>query len=375
MIRDILSPSLVEILPPSILRDEKLKAAAQALDVELKKLSADSKLVLHLPRLNELPNEVLDLLAWAYHVDFYRPSNMDLETKRALIRESLHQHRVKGTKYAVEKLLNTITRGAKVSEWYEYGGKEYFFKVNLQGLLDYGDEGKIFLEMINATKNIRSWLDAIDFDLTPENNCLPLILAIIENQCGDNFFDLNDSSQVKENFYLAQSEIFSGNETFGLDNDENTTSQNNLRAGFIELISGEISIGADIETPDEETREDFERYIRERWLKFKTNPIVKWYKHGTHGDDYDGETDDGDEEFFPVDTSFLRIYWQFPCGEGDWHLRYQTILQPKEPQAKDINYLSEVGVATKMLLHSKLDIPTTGILKALYVKKSDIKII
>lgn len=120
MIQGIKEVSLLSILPPVILKDEKMKAAAQALDLHLKKLSADARLVLHLPRLDELPNEVLDELAWQYHCDFYEPAEMDLETKRALIRESLHQHRVKGTKYAVEKLLNTITRGAKVQEWYEY---------------------------------------------------------------------------------------------------------------------------------------------------------------------------------------------------------------------------------------------------------------
>ena len=83
---------------------------------------------------------------------------MSLEVKRKLIRESLHQHRVKGTKYAVEKLLRDLCRGATVQEWYEYGGKPFFFKVNLHGLLDYGDNGETFLRMINATKNERSWL-------------------------------------------------------------------------------------------------------------------------------------------------------------------------------------------------------------------------
>ena len=72
MIQGINEVSLLSILPTIILKDEKLKAAAQALDAELQRLSADARLVLHLPRLDELPNEVLDELAYQYHVDFFR---------------------------------------------------------------------------------------------------------------------------------------------------------------------------------------------------------------------------------------------------------------------------------------------------------------
>ena len=191
------------------------------------------------------------------------------------------------------------------------------------------------------------------------------------------FWNLDMLSPPPENILVGNFAVDISTDTFYPDSsDEHSDHAQDLQVAVLTLESEHTTFDCDrVELDDEETREDFERYIRERWLKFKTNPIVKWYKHGTHGDDYDGETDDGDEEFFPVDTSFLRIYWQFPCGEGDWHLRYQTILQPKEPQAQDINYLSEVGKSSKMLLHSKLQIPSSGIIRALYVKKSDIKII
>ena len=70
--KNLQTVSLLDILPEVLLRDVKLKAAAQALDAELQRLSADARLVLHLPRLDELPNEVLDELAYQYHVDFFR---------------------------------------------------------------------------------------------------------------------------------------------------------------------------------------------------------------------------------------------------------------------------------------------------------------
>ena len=63
--------SLLDILPENLKRDEKVAALAKSLDAELQKLSIQTKLPLHLPRLNELPHEVLDELAFQYHVDFY----------------------------------------------------------------------------------------------------------------------------------------------------------------------------------------------------------------------------------------------------------------------------------------------------------------
>ena len=64
--------SLVKILPPSILKDSKLRAAAEALDFELQKLSLAARETLFLPRLDELPHKILDQLAAQYHVDFFR---------------------------------------------------------------------------------------------------------------------------------------------------------------------------------------------------------------------------------------------------------------------------------------------------------------
>ena len=63
--------SLLDILPDSIKNDEKVIAVAKSLDVELQKLSAQTRLPLHLPRLNELPHSVLDALAEQFDVVFY----------------------------------------------------------------------------------------------------------------------------------------------------------------------------------------------------------------------------------------------------------------------------------------------------------------
>lgn len=163
MLRNIQTISLLDILPDSILADEKIKAIAVALDTELQKVTAETQQVLHLPRLDVLPEKVIDLLAWQFHVDFYEPVGMDIKTKRKLVKESIAWHRIKGTPAAVEMMLSsTFGRSAKVSEWYEYNGEPYHFKVSVKtkkfptmeslGLAKQG---------VLAAKNTRSVLDSI----------------------------------------------------------------------------------------------------------------------------------------------------------------------------------------------------------------------
>ena len=121
MSKDLQSTSLLDILPQNLLADKKINAAAQALDDELQKITEATRNALLLPRLDELSEEVIDLLAWQWHVDFYEPS-MSIETKRQLVRESIAWHRIKGTKAAVEKMAQTVFKGGVVTEWFEYGG-------------------------------------------------------------------------------------------------------------------------------------------------------------------------------------------------------------------------------------------------------------
>ena len=62
---------LQEIAPPSINRDKNVQAVCAVIDVEMRNLAQQTRFVLLLPRLDELPEELVDELAWQYHVDFY----------------------------------------------------------------------------------------------------------------------------------------------------------------------------------------------------------------------------------------------------------------------------------------------------------------
>ena len=119
---------LITIVPSSISGDKTIRNISAATDPGLRKISRDTLLLLLLPRLDELPEKIVDALAWQYHVDFYDDA-ATLEKKRALVKQSIKWNRRKGTPSVVEEVCTAIFKSAKIEENWEYGGKPYHFKV------------------------------------------------------------------------------------------------------------------------------------------------------------------------------------------------------------------------------------------------------
>lgn len=155
--------SLQQILPPSIAYDKTVQNIVQAINEKLLLIDRQTELILLLPRLDELPETLVDELAWQYHVDFY-DYTADINKKRALVRNAIAWHRYKGTPAAVEEVCTAVFKSAKVYEWFQYGGEPYHFQVRLieEGVPD----EKVIDNLeraIKVTKNTRSWLDGLSF--------------------------------------------------------------------------------------------------------------------------------------------------------------------------------------------------------------------
>lgn len=114
------------------------------------------------------PAALLPWLAWALSVDVWVADWSD-DIKRAVIAESLLLHRRKGTPWAVERAL--VVAGAPnalVQEWFEYGGQPGYFKVmiDIQGQdISNALEARL-LATVNGFKNVRSWLDLLEYSLS-----------------------------------------------------------------------------------------------------------------------------------------------------------------------------------------------------------------
>lgn len=157
----------IEIVPSSIRNDPQVVAACEAIDAELEQIYTEfhedtgAPSILFWPFVNRQVPPLLDVLAWEMHVDVWQGWEGDLtvDEKRNLIEQSIDWHQHKGTRYAVDQMLATIFKQGVVTEWYEYGGQPYYFRVAFNE--DITDPTAInrAIEAIYAVKNVRSWLD------------------------------------------------------------------------------------------------------------------------------------------------------------------------------------------------------------------------
>lgn len=150
-------------LPESLSSDINVDTLARAFTKELVQVSLSTELLLILSHLDRLPEAVIDELAWQLHVDFYDVS-MTREVKMQLIQQSIAWHRRKGTVKVVEEIVTAVYNSAKVVENWDYGGQPYHFKLVVKGEPIKDSETLTNLRRaIDSVKNVRSWLDDIEF--------------------------------------------------------------------------------------------------------------------------------------------------------------------------------------------------------------------
>ena len=169
MSRTIYSTDFTDYLPEPLKRDEKMLAMAKTMTDKMLEVSGLSNRVLIYSRIDELPEELLDILAYDFHCDWYDTS-YQIEVKRNVIKSNAIIHKRLGTKYAVTKALTDVYKTATVQEWFEYGGNPYCFKVTVnvgsEGLTE--DTTKEIEQKMWFYKNIRSHCDGIYYQLDAE---------------------------------------------------------------------------------------------------------------------------------------------------------------------------------------------------------------
>ena len=160
MSKDIYSVSLLDLLPESLKKDPFVCVLAEAISLEMREISSESRKVLLYVFIDELPENVIDLLAWQDHVDFYDPS-LPLEKKRELVKQSFPTHMRKGTPWAVDQVVSAAFDDSKVEEWFEYGGEPYHFRVTTTDRMTDDKKYSDIFRAIHAVKNLRSKLESI----------------------------------------------------------------------------------------------------------------------------------------------------------------------------------------------------------------------
>ena len=170
---------IVQILPSSLQADENVAHTSKAVTDSVNKVTAETVNNLIMSRIDELPESVVNSLAWQLHVDIYS-EDMDIAQKRKLVKNAIKDHKYKGTSRTVKSVVEVLLNYAKVEEWFEYKGSPYHFRVNgSYGHIVNGDSLQSLVNAINEAKNVRSWLDGILFErqkMVSKHLAMPVVM-------------------------------------------------------------------------------------------------------------------------------------------------------------------------------------------------------
>ncbi len=153
-----------ELLPDSLKTPEH-EAIGYAVTEALKKMLGFAQTISLYADLSSVPDEILHVMALELRTQYYDAS-ADRAVREGLVRQTLAWYLHAGTNSVLTEYLATLFEGGRLLEWYDYGGRPYYFKALVNLRLDdeirLGD-GKKIIRQIHAYKNVRSWLEALIF--------------------------------------------------------------------------------------------------------------------------------------------------------------------------------------------------------------------
>lgn len=89
------------------------------------------------------------------------------DEKRELIKNSINLHRFRGTKYSLVRVLEILGLNGEVTEWFDYGGEPYYFKISIEMNDKAFDETteESLIDLIAGNKNARSHLESLTVNI------------------------------------------------------------------------------------------------------------------------------------------------------------------------------------------------------------------
>ena len=161
--------NLLRQFPLALQMDKPMQVMATVIAAALAQRWPEAELGILYPAIDQLPEAVLDILAYDFKVDWW-DANYSLEEKRRTLKDAWKVHRIKGTKAAVETAISAIYPGTQVQEWWEYGGEPYHFRLFLNAgeIRPDTEKHRKVLERVNYYKSLRSHLDGFIWNFTGE---------------------------------------------------------------------------------------------------------------------------------------------------------------------------------------------------------------
>jgi P2-related tail formation protein len=139
---DIYSDQFVDNLPDSLTWDNQVQTVGMVSDQQAAGLQPFLPQLLILPNINNLPEAILDLLAFQYSVLFYSSTFYTVDPlqrialKRQLLSNNFNYHAHLGTPAVMQQIVSSIYGPAAIQEWPDYGGTANHFRILLPTAAD-----------------------------------------------------------------------------------------------------------------------------------------------------------------------------------------------------------------------------------------------
>lgn len=172
---------LRRLLPSWMQGDAADLALSRGVDTAVRRTAPELDLLSIWNALDQLPEAVLDELAWSLDIGWY-DSGAPRPVKADLVRQSDLVHAKLGTVAAVESVIRSYFGSGRVKEWPEYAGEPHHFKVYSTNPTLVYERYTQFLSMLAKTKRLSSKLDAIEIGITGEGTVRAGVAVVMSDR-------------------------------------------------------------------------------------------------------------------------------------------------------------------------------------------------
>ncbi len=159
----------IKLLPQFMQNDAAVRGLAHGIDSIIPQLAAEIEKLSTWDCINKLGEAELDDLAWELNILWY-DTGAPLDVKRNIVRDSDQVYKKLGTKWAVEKVINTYFGDGYLEEWFQYNGEPGFFRVYSANPTINESKFVEFLNILNKVKRASSKLEGVYITLTGQMN-------------------------------------------------------------------------------------------------------------------------------------------------------------------------------------------------------------
>lgn len=176
MNKGITKENLLFIVPPTLTRDPSVAALADAAAEALAARAEEADRARVVSNIDELPEALLDILAYDFKVDWWDP-NYTLDEKRRTLKSSWRVHKRLGTKAAVDEAISAIFPRSSAEPWFQYGGEPYHFRLEIntsENAASLEKQARV-LELARYYQSLRDHLDGLRYTIEARD---PAVLGL-----------------------------------------------------------------------------------------------------------------------------------------------------------------------------------------------------